>query len=74
MSVRATIRINLDTCSRTGLCYLEHAELIAENEDGYPEFLPGTEGREFSDDEAERIIECCPTGSLRIELAAPDDA
>lgn len=58
------IRINLETCNRTGMCYLEHADLFADDDDGYPLLQPGAADRILTAEDAARVIEVCPTGSL----------
>ncbi len=67
------IRINLDVCNRTAMCYLEHPELFEADDEDYPRLVAGAEKRDLSADEAKAVTEVCPTGALILATHAPPE-
>jgi len=61
------LRIDLEICNRTGLCYFEHPDLVEEDEDGYPRLLV----RGVDQETADRVVLTCPTGAISIADQPP---
>lgn len=62
------IRIDLNSCLRTGQCFYMHPKLVREAERGYPAPVDPdgvTDPAERS--EAEMLLDACPAGAITLE-------
>ncbi len=60
------LTVDLETCGRTGMCQFRYAELFDEDPSGFP-VLKVDNVDNLSADEIQQIIQCCPTGSIKVQ-------
>jgi ferredoxin len=58
--------VDLETCGRTGMCQFRYADLFDEDPSGFP-VLKVDNVDHLNADEILQIIQCCPTGSIKLE-------
>ncbi len=63
------VKVNYETCLKTGQCYYLHPEIFRARDDDFPESVAPTFGEELRE-AMEDAAELCPTSSL---LVANDD-
>jgi ferredoxin len=61
------IRIDLDSCIRSGQCFYMHPKLVRMRDDGYPELVCAEPLSAPDMDEALTLIDVCPVGAITID-------